>query len=132
MVKLRSLILYGSEDGDEEVSVASGGNSDDAYRRLVHLDFREWGILEGSNANVGAVSLLEKLVRKTPELHSIRFADSFINGNSLVRVMERAMQRNGGGLLKSLKEVTLSRVSGIMREQCDGLVDLLPKMNIYV
>jgi hypothetical protein len=69
---------------------------------------------------------------KMQGLQSIKFTNSFINGAALATFMDDAMRNNSGSMLKSLNEVTLSRVSGITRKQCDVLVELVPKLNIYV
>jgi hypothetical protein len=39
---------------------------------------------------------------------------------------------NGGSSLKALEELTLSKVTGITRFQCDALANLIPRLNIYV
>jgi hypothetical protein len=132
MARLRTLILHGSDNPDENIQAAEGDAADQAYRRLIRLEFRDWGNYDGGNTNAGAVSWLEKTMSKMQGLQSIKFTDSFINGAALATFMDDAMRNNSGSMLKSLNEVTLSRVSGITRKQCDVLVELVPKLNIYV
>ena len=132
MVKLRTLILYGSSRHTEVHQIQPNDNADENYRRITKLEFREWGVVGTGYANSGAVSLLQKLVSKMTALHSIKFADSFVDGERLVTVMDDARKSDGGDSLKSLKEVTLSKVTGITRSQCDALANSVPKLNIYV
>jgi hypothetical protein len=132
MVKLRTLILYGSSNLEELHQVQLNDNADHNYRRVTKLEFREWSVVDAGSTNTGAVSLLHKLVSKMTALRLIKFIDSFIDGEHLVSVVDEALRRNSGGSLKALKEVTFSRVSGITRSQCDDMVNLVPKLNIYV
>jgi hypothetical protein len=134
MVELQTLILYGSSEHTEMHQIQPNGNADNNYRRVKTLEFREWGMVGSGSRYSGAVSLLQKLVSKMRAVHSIKFIDSSVNGEHLVTVVHDARKRksNGGGSLKALKEVTLSRVSRITRSQCDRLANSVPKLNIYV
>ena len=107
-------------------------NADQNYRRVTELGFREWGVTDAAIPDSGAVSLLQKLVSRMTTLHSIKFTDSFAAGELLLTAVDSAGNSSGGGSLKALKEVTLNKVTGITRSQCDSLANLVPKLNIYV
>lgn len=132
MPGIQTLILYGSSNPEEEVEATPARFAEMKYSRLSHLEFREWGRLGRDNLNAGSVALLGKLIPKTTSLTSIKFTDSFINGDDLVRLIEDVTKGNGEGELKDLKELTLSRVDGITREECDRIGDVVPKLNIYI
>jgi hypothetical protein len=131
MPSLRAFILYGSSEHSELHQIHQNDNADQNYRRLMALEFREWGMVDSQSTDSGAVSLLQRLGSKMTALHSIKFTDSFVAGDFLVTVVDNA-KRSGRGSLKALKEVTLSNVTGITRSQCDSLANLVPKLNIYV
>jgi len=129
MPTLRTLTLYGSSGHTEVHQIHQNDNVDQNYRRVIELEFQEWGAVDAGSIDSGAVSLLQKLVSKISALNSIKFTDGFIAGEFLVAVVDNA---KNSGSLKALKEVTLSKVKGITRSQCDTLVNLVPKLNIYV
>jgi hypothetical protein len=89
-------------------------------------------MVDAGSTSSGTVSLLQNLVSKMAELRSIIFSDSFVDGDFLITVVNNARNSSRGGPLKTLKEVTLSKVTGITKSQCDILANLLPKLNIYV
>jgi hypothetical protein len=131
MVELRTLILYGSSE-QSEVHQGHRNNNGENYRKIAELEFREWGVVDAGSTNSGAVSLLQELVSNMSALQAIKFTDSFVAGEFLVTVVDSSRNSVGGGSLKALKEVTLNRVTGITRSQCNILVNLVPKLNIYV
>jgi hypothetical protein len=88
--------------------------------------------VDAGSTNSGAVSLLQKLISKMTALHSIKFTDSFIAGEFLLTVVDDAKKRSDSVSLKALKEVTLNKVTGITRSQCDALANFVPKLNIYL
>jgi len=129
MPSLRTLILYGSSEHSEVHQIHESDNVDQNYRRVMELEFREWGMVDAGRTNSGGVSLLRKLVKKMLALQAIKFTDTFIAGGFLLTLVDNA---NGAGSLRALKELTLSKVTGITRSQCETLVNLVPRLNIYV
>jgi hypothetical protein len=130
--ELRTLILYGSSQPTEMLRIEKNNNADQNYKRVTELEFREWGVVEVGSTNSGTASFLQQLAWKLTALHSIKFTDSFVDGEFLVTVMDNVRKSQGGDSLKALQEVTLSNVTGITRSQCDMLANLVPKLNIYV
>lgn len=130
--ELRTLILYGSNDPHELVGIAMGGGADRVYRRITHLEFREWGAMTEANLNAGAASMLSIVISKMPGLHSIKFVDSWVDGVELADVVVSAMADDGGKKLKYLKGITLSGISGITREECDRIKEVVPRLDIYL
>jgi hypothetical protein len=132
MSEFRTLILYGSHNSKESHQAQPNDGFYPNYRGITELEFREWGVVDTGSTNSGAVSLLQKLISKMIALHSMKFTDSFVDGESLVTVVCNARNGGGDGSLKALEEVTLSKVTGMTRTLCDVLADSVPKLNVYV
>jgi hypothetical protein len=132
MPSLQTLTIYGSSEHAEVHQIHQDDNADQIYRKVAELEFREWGSVDTGSGNSGAVSLLRTLASKMTALHTIKFTDSFVSGESLVAIVDDAKKSSGDDSLKALNEVTLSKVAGITRSQCDKLANLVPKLNIHV
>jgi len=120
---LRTLGLYQPANHRHRM-LTSGHNAENLFRRLSQLNFEDWnGSMEDSHA--GSATVFGEIVLKTPGLQSVRFTRCYVDGEELTKAM-------GEVSLGKLEEMTLSQPSGITREQCDKLKEMVPRLNIYV
>lgn len=130
-MSINTLILYGPPNL-QGLNISSMVDAKEVYRRLRHVEFDNWGPLKTGGGSLGAVGALGRLAAETTALKTVKFLYIFIEGEALVSLMSVPGHNPASRTLKGLEEMTLSRVTGINRSQCDELVPLVKKLNIYV
>ncbi|KAG8830999.1 hypothetical protein FRC17_003919 [Serendipita sp. 399] len=105
-------------------------NSRIFLQRVKHFEFYNW--LNPNHitrfVNCDAVSTLREWISQMPKVTRLKFVDSHVDGASLI---EAVRSWNDSGTPK-VRELTLDRCTGITRQECEDLLELVEKVKVFV
>jgi hypothetical protein len=104
--------------------------ADDIYNQLLYLKFEDWRI---QSNGYGTALMFRDLIKRTPLLCTLEFSGSFVDGEALVDILGKIISDSGEPeKCRDLQEVTLAYTTGIMNDQCKGIIKLVKRVNIYM
>ncbi|KAG8831657.1 hypothetical protein FRC17_002801 [Serendipita sp. 399] len=125
---LQQLLLHGPS---KTATVAPTPPSKPRIRlqSVKYLEFYKW--LDPSHilgvADCDAVATLRKWISQMPKVTRLKFVDSHVDGTSLIDLVR---SWNNMGTPK-VGELTLDRCTGIKRQECEELMELVEKVRVF-
>ncbi|KAG8831655.1 hypothetical protein FRC17_002799 [Serendipita sp. 399] len=99
-------------------------------RNVKYLEFHNW--LDPSHisgvVSCDAVATLREWILQMPNVTKLKFVDSHVDGASLIDVVK---SWNSGGTPK-VGEITIDHCTGITRRECEDLMTLVDKVEVFV
>lgn len=128
MNALKKLVIYApiKEEFEDLRSPFTG-----RLLQLRDVEFIGWSKSLGNRGNWIPSSLLLDIMPKSSSLKVVQFTDSFVDGNVLVDLFQRAGQDADAKSSKPLEEIILDNTDGITREHCELLSPLVKKIKVY-
>lgn len=129
---LDTLILYGGLEGVH--LEPSYTHFKDVFASIKHLKFEDWKpqALSPQQTVCGITSLLLRHASSFSQVTNLTFIESFVRGESLVDLLESAGSARDACLPLLIKELSLTRCSGITLSQCERMVRCVDKFNVFV
>ncbi|CAG8746729.1 12747_t:CDS:2, partial [Acaulospora colombiana] len=124
---LKSLTLYSPHDC-HGTQISSSIKAAVIHGQLLHLKFADWKPPNTSSESLRAVAVFRALSEKTPQLLTLNFSRSFVDGGTLVSTIGKITDESTDtSKRRELEELTLSYPAGITNDQCEELKKLVKK-----
>jgi hypothetical protein len=126
--KLR-LILYNNTT--KGLMKPSWENYGKLFGSTTHVTFKRWRthVPPAPNMQWGAATVLHDNLSAFKRLDSVTFIGSFVEGTSLIKLVDR---NNGPEVSLMLKEITIDGCKGITRHDCEEVIQHIQKLRVIV
>lgn len=129
--KLR-LILYANTT--KKLMKPSWESYTKLFGSITHVIFKGWRAHKPPTPNNtwGATTVLHDNLRVFNRLDSITFIDSFVDGTSLMKLVDRNNGRETSAVSLTLKEITIDGFNGITRSDCEEILQHVEKLRVIL
>jgi hypothetical protein len=130
---LKQLILYGPKSLTVGQPSLLGLAQHNDFHRIKELEFRNWPMYNPKGTpQWSIVPLILSIADHLRLVEIIRCVDSFIEGESLVTLVNLLINRNGNQTPSSLNKVIVDCCTGITRSDCEQIAEVLEKLVVQV